>query len=127
MVAVVYTRDYYPNPNVLKKAGSGEDVPQQEASRLLEDGTVVLLASGGGAGAPLVPGVWRRVPSIFRLRITGTGSCVMASRDSLGNVTEDVETFDANGATDQIEFPYAGDNAVEIRVDTTGSCSVEVL
>ena len=72
-------------------------------------------------------GEWMTPPSIFRLRLTGTGTATMDARDSLGNITSAVAVFTANGATDQIEFPYAGDNAVAIRFTLTGSVTVEVI
>jgi hypothetical protein len=70
---------------------------------------------------------WINVPSIFRVRLTGTGVCKIDSRDRLGTVTLAVAEFTATAATNQIEFPYAGDAAVEIRFNTTGTCKAEVL
>jgi hypothetical protein len=52
----------------------------------------------------------------------------MDSRDSLGNIT--LLTFPLTtytGATDTIEFPYAGDDAVTIRVTLTGTLTCEVI
>lgn len=72
-------------------------------------------------------GVWMIVPSIFRLRLTGTGTCTVDARDALGNITTDVASYTVSGATDQIEFPYAGDDAVEIRATLTGTCTAEVI
>ena len=72
-------------------------------------------------------GSWKRVPSIFRLRLTGTGTIQIDARNSLGTITESVASYNVSGATDQIEFPYAGDDAVEIRAITAGAVSVEVI
>ena len=72
-------------------------------------------------------GTWITVPSIFRLRFTGTGAAVLDSRDSLGVITSAVNSYTLSGATDQIEFPYAGDNAVNIRVTLTGTVTCEVI
>lgn len=74
------------------------------------------------------PGAWLTPPSVFRLRITGTGTLQMDSRDSLGNIT--LATFPLTsytGETDKIEFPYAGDDAVAIRVTLTGTLTCEVI
>lgn len=85
-----------------------------------------------GDGIPFLRGAvlsgeWMTPPSIFRLRLTGTGTVVMDSRDSLGVETLAVESFTVSAATDQIEFPYAGDNAVAIRVTLTGTATAEVI
>lgn len=88
------------------------------------------LVDGGGNAflrGALTSGEWTTIPSIFRLRLTGTGTAVMDSRDSLGNVTSAVSSYSLSGATDQIEFPYAGDNAVAIRVTLTGTAAAEVI
>lgn len=72
-------------------------------------------------------GAWFIPPSVFRLRITGTGTVTIDSRDSLGNITLAVASYTATSATDQIEFPYAGDNAVAIRATLTGTATAEVI
>jgi len=70
---------------------------------------------------------WINIQAYFRVRLTGTGTCTIDSRDRLGTVTLAVATFTATAATNQIEFPYPGDEAVEIRLNLTGSCTAEVL
>jgi hypothetical protein len=75
----------------------------------------------------MVSGAWMKMPSIFRLRLTGTGTVTIDSKDSLGNITSAVATYIVSGATDQIEFPYAGDNAVAIRATFSGDITVEVI
>lgn len=93
-------------------------------------GAVASVVDGAGKSflrGALVSGDWVTVPSIFRLRLTGTGTAVMDSRDSLGVVTPAVASYTVSGATDQIEFPYAGDNAVAIRVTLTGTAAAEVI
>ena len=100
-------------------------------------GNEVYLSADGtslvdGAGIPflrgaVVSGEWMTPPSIFRLRLTGTGTVVMDSRDGLGVETLAVESYTVSGATDQIEFPYAGDNAVAIRITLTGTAAAEVI
>ena len=75
----------------------------------------------------MVSGAWMKMPSIFRLRLTGTGTVTLDAKDSLGNITSAVDTYTVSGATDQIEFPYAGDNAVAIRATLTGTATAEVI
>lgn len=93
-------------------------------------GNVTGLVSGDGSFliGPVASGAWMKVLSLFRLRITGTGTLQMDSKDSLGNIT--LATFPLTsytGATDTIEFPYAGDDAVAIRVTLTGTLTCEVI
>ncbi len=70
---------------------------------------------------------WMNVPSIFRIRLTGTGQIILDARNSLGEETIAVASYDVTSATNQIEFPYLGDDAVEMRVTLTGSAQLEVL
>ena len=72
-------------------------------------------------------GEWISAPSIFRLRLVGTGTITVDSRDRLGAITTAVETYTISGATNQIEFPWLGDGAVEMRVTYPASATVEVL
>lgn len=87
--------------------------------------------SGAGSSflyGPVTSGAWMKVPSLFRLRITGTGTLQMDSKDSQGNIT--LATFPLTSytsETDKIEFPYAGDDAVTIRVTLTGTLTCEVI
>ena len=75
-----------------------------------------------------ISGEWRFALSLFRLRITGTGTVTMDSRDSLGNITLNSSgPYTAASATDQIEFPYAGDNARQIRLTFPATATVEVI
>jgi len=76
---------------------------------------------------PMVAATWMTIPSIFRLRITGTGTVTIDASDSLGNITLAVHVAVATAATDQIEFPYAGDDAVEIRATLGGTTTCEVI
>jgi hypothetical protein len=89
--------------------------------------TGLLGLEGGLLRGPLVSGVWFTIPSVFRLRLTGTGSVTIDSRDSLGTVTAGIASYVLSGASDQIEFPYAGDHAVSIRATLTGTATAEVI
>lgn len=94
------------------------------------NGKIIGLVDGAGNAflrGALTSGEWTTIPSIFRLRLTGTGTVVMDSRDSLVVETLAVESYTVTDATDQIEFPYAGDNAVAIRVTLTGTTTAEVI
>jgi|688.fasta_scaffold673815_2 hypothetical protein len=72
-------------------------------------------------------GEWIGAPSLFRLRIVGTGTVTLDSRDRLGTITTAVETYTVSGATNQIEFPYLGDAAVEMRATYPAGVTLEVL
>lgn len=92
-------------------------------------GNVVGLSAGGEVfmSGPLANGAWVKTPSIFRIRITGTGTVTLDSRDSLGNITTSIASYTVSNATDQIEFPFAGTNAVAIRATLTGTTTAEVI
>ena len=110
---------------VKNPTGRGEDFLPV---RLSSDGTSLVSGDGSFLYGPVTSGTWMKVPSLFRLRITGTGTLQMDSKDSLGNIT--LATFPLTsytGATDTIEFPYAGDDAVTIRVTLTGTLTCEVI
>lgn len=83
--------------------------------------------SGGLLRGALTGGEWFTIPSIFRVRLTGTGTVTLDSKDSLGNITTSVASYTVSGATDQIEFPFAGNNAVAIRAALTGDATCEVI
>ena len=72
-------------------------------------------------------GEWISAPSIFRLRLVGTGTITVDSRDRLGAITTAVETYTISSATNQIEFPWLGDGAVEMRITYPATATVEVL
>lgn len=75
----------------------------------------------------LVSGEWVKPPTIFRLRLTGTGTVTIDAKDALDVVTSGVATYTVTGATNQIEFPYAGDDAIYIRASLTGTATAEVI
>ena len=104
----------------------GGELAGVNASTDANNNTVLVGADGGLLRGPMTSGVWFTSPSVFRLRLTGTGSVQFDSRDSAGTITA-VAAYALSGATDQIEFPYAGDNAVAIRATFNGDITVEVL
>ena len=70
---------------------------------------------------------WRGFWPLFRLRLTGTGTCSIDAKNALGEITEDVESYAADEATNDVYFPYPGEDAVEIRARYTGTCRGEML
>ena len=84
------------------------------------DGVSMLPTSG-----PVISGDWMPIPE--RLRLVGTGTAVMDARNSAGVVTEGVDRFEAIAASEQIEYPYEGENAVEVRITITGELTMEVI
>lgn len=80
-----------------------------------------------GVTSTLTSGVWATVPSFFRLLLTGTGTVVVDSRDKLGAVSSALYTFTLTAATNQVEFPFLGLTATQIRVTMTGSATAEII
>lgn len=101
----------------------GADVRAEADAKLGE----VEAALGALPGGSLANGVWVRIPSIYRLRLTGTGTVTIDARDSLGAVSAAVATFTVSAATNQIEYPYFGDDAVEVRATLTGTAAAEII
>ena len=93
----------------------------------IRNGALVDADGNSHLRGPMVAATWMTIPSIFRLRITGTGTVTIDARDSLGNITLAVHVAVATAATDQIEFPYAGDDAVQIRATLGGTTTCEVI
>lgn len=95
------------------------------------DSTVGLSSNDGlfatNLRGAMTSGEWMTVPSIFRLRLTGTGTVTLDAQNSTGDITLGIATYTASNATDQIEFPYAGDNATMIRATLTGTTTAEVI
>lgn len=106
---------------------------RSNGSALLPEAAFVTDAAGniiglaGGIMGPLTTAVWFKVPSIFRLRFTGTGTATIDAKDSLGNISTSVATYTLASATDQIEYPYLGEYAVMIRATLTGNVTAEVI
>lgn len=75
----------------------------------------------------ITTGAWVKVPSIFRLRLVGTGTVTLDARNRLNVITTGVQSYTASGATDQIEFPFLGENAVQMRANFPSGLTVEVL
>ena len=107
------------------RLGQTEERTDAEATLLLGTGLFAVPPREGDNGT-LLHDVWTPAPAIFKLRLVGTGTVAIAGRDRLGVVTE-VESFSIAGATNQIEYPYLGDGAAEIRARYTGAVTAEVM
>ncbi len=77
--------------------------------------------------AQVISGQWTGSPVMFKLRLMGSGTVSLDARDRLGAETIGVQVFSAINATNQIEFPYMGDDAVFFRANFPNTLAVEVL
>ena len=78
-------------------------------------------------GSAMISGEWYAIPSLFRLEMSGTGTIVLDSADSLGQITLSVFTVTVSEATNDIGFPYPGDSAVSIRASYTGTANARII
>ncbi len=85
------------------------------------------LAERGLGGGPLANGAWVAFGRMPRLRLVGTGTVTLDARNRLGTVTNSVAAYTISGATNQIEFPFFGDDAVEVRATLTGTATAEII
>lgn len=90
-------------------------------------GVNTISAGGGITAGTLQSGVWANPPSIFRLLCNGTGTITLDSKDAAGVITTGVFSVTLSGAVNQIEFPFCGDSAVQIRATLTGTVSAQVI
>lgn len=120
--------------NVVTRGGKGSRLTHQEGdaninninNELISTGAIVA-AINSALSSSLVSGEWKKVASLIRLRLTGTGACVVDSKNALDVESTDLFTYTVSSATNQIEYPYLGDDATHIRVTLTGDCTAEVL
>lgn len=75
----------------------------------------------------LSAGVWRPVTGLPRLLLNGTGTVTIDARNRAGTVTTAVYSNTLASAVNQIDFPFFGEDAVEIRAAYTGSASAEIV
>lgn len=76
---------------------------------------------------PLINGAWKRIFSLPRLLLSGTGIVTIDARNRAGTVVLAVETYTLTAASGQIEYPYFGDDAVEVRASITGTATAEII
>lgn len=93
--------------------------PAQEAD-LVADG----FAAWSGAD---LSAAWQTAPSIFRLRLTGTGTVQVDARNALGQETLATNVYTLSSETNRVEFPFLGADATQMRISTTGSARYEVI
>lgn len=77
-------------------------------------------------GGPLVSGYWARLPSIYALRLGGTGTVTIDTKTIDGTITSAAATYTVTGTT-QIQNPYFGAAAAYIRATLTSTATVEVF
>ena len=75
----------------------------------------------------LYSGVWHKIPSIFRLCLNGSGLVTIDSRDKSGNIILGAAQYTVMDAVNLTQFPFVGNDAVEIRATYTGDASAEVI
>lgn len=76
---------------------------------------------------PLVSGQWRNFTGMIRIRMVGTGTVQLDSKNALDVVANSVYTYTISSATNQIEYPYLGADAVSVRAFYTGSATAELI
>lgn len=120
--------------NVTTRSGKGSALTHQQGDANINNINAELVAAtasittiNSALSSLLVSGEWKKVPSMMRLRLTGTGTCTVDSKNALDTISSDLFVYTATGATNQIEFPYLGDDATHIRVTLTGDVTAEVI
>lgn len=112
-------------------AGSQADFTVDVGSAA-EDSILAAISSGIVSrvfkASTVTPGEWIPFSGLIRLLCTGTGVLTMDSRNSLRDITLAVHgPVSLVSATNQVEFPYPGDDAVEIRLSLTGTATAKVI
>lgn len=78
----------------------------------------------------LKSGVWKPYTGLPRLRFNGTGSITIdanTAADGSGSTTTAVYSNSLTSASNLIDFPYFGDNAVAVRATLTGTLAAEII
>lgn len=84
--------------------------------------------AGANLAVTAAVGTWQRVPSVtMRLRMAGVGTVRLEARDVAGVVTADPTGPWTLSGVAQIDFAYPGDDAVDVRLTTTGSAAAEII
>lgn len=77
---------------------------------------------------PLVPGCWKAITGVPRLRLNGTGSVTIDARNSAGLVTAaKYPTRTLTNAADVSDFPFFGSDTVAVRCTVTGNAYAEII
>ncbi|HEX7856030.1 MAG TPA: hypothetical protein VF503_20295 [Sphingobium sp.] len=97
------------------------EVPDGDLDTVLANRGVVSLA-------PMKSGNWVRVPGLFRLRLSGTGTVTIDAGNSAGEITEAVEVYTMTAEGDaRIDFPFFGTDVTHLRATITGTAHCEVM
>jgi len=97
---------------------------QTDSSNLLTTSQGLVIAQ---LGSVITTGTWYRVPSMFRLAVTGTGTLTLDGRDVAGTISTSVYTTTLTSATNQILYPFLGMSNADLRLNvTSGSLTVQV-
>lgn len=75
----------------------------------------------------LIDGQWKRTSGLPRLLLNGTGTVTIDARNRAGTITEGVFEATISGASDQIDYPFFGNDAVEVRATLTGTATAEIV
>lgn len=75
----------------------------------------------------ITAGVWYPVPTVFRLRIAGSGTITLDSRTASGVETSSVVSYSGTNDDNQIEFPYLGDDVTHVRASFPSTLFAEIL
>lgn len=86
-----------------------------------------LISVAAIAPCPLVAGTWYKFTGLPRLLLNGTGTVTIDARNRAGTVTTAVYSTTLASAVNLIDFPFFGDDAVEIRAAYTESASAEIV
>lgn len=89
--------------------------------------SIAAIREGAFQAVSLVSGVPVNIPLISRLRVSGSGALSIDSIDAAGAVTAGAFAETYSNAVDNIEFPYYGESAVQIRATFPATLTVEVL
>ncbi len=90
-------------------------------------GLVGKIAEEVGAYGVLADGQWKRTSGLPRLLLNGTGTVTIDARNRAGTITEGVFEATISGASDQIDYPFFGNDAVEVRATLTGTATAEIV
>lgn len=127
----------YPLTSAAIVAAGGDTTARASAAAAQADADAAQATADGAASSAatartflpgaLVAGVWKPFTGLPRLLLNGTGTVTIDARNRAGTVTSAAYTTTLASAVNQIDFPFFGDDAVEIRAAYTGSASAEIV
>ena len=75
----------------------------------------------------VISGTWYVFSQFFRLQLNGTGSITMDSKDTSNNITVGVYSNTVVSVVNEIDYPYPGPAAVQIRINISGNLTVSII